>query len=123
MKKQLDIAYGPDPKANESYGRIINAGHVHRIAGLLKGTQGEVVHGGLETADSDAHYFPPTIVRNAQMGEPLLTEEIFGPILPVVTFTELGDAISMSRAICATPLALYVYSEDQKAIDPCSTTR
>lgn len=51
------------------------------------------------------------------MGEPLLTEEIFGPILPIVTYTDLDEAIAISRHICKTPLALYIFSEDQKVIN------
>lgn len=117
MQKEIETLFGADPKSNESYGRIINARHVERISTLLKGTQGEVVCGGLSQVDASTNYFPPTLVRAAQLGEPLLSEEIFGPVLPIATFSRLDEAVRMSKNICARPLALYVFSEDKAAIE------
>jgi aldehyde dehydrogenase (NAD+) len=117
MKKQIEKAFGKDPKASPFWAKIINSNHVHRISGLLKETQGEVVAGGMETVDADACYIPPTIVRGAKMGEPLLKEEIFGPVLPVVAVNDMDEAIQTANSICDRPLALYVYSEDKQATE------
>jgi len=117
MQKQIEKSFGQDPKASPFYAKIINSNHVNRISGLLKETQGEVVAGGLDTVDAEARYLPPTIVRGAKLGEPLLTEEIFGPVLPVVAVENMDDAIQKANSICDRPLALYVYSEDQKTTD------
>jgi len=115
MKQQLKDSYGADPKASPDYGRVINASHVHRISGLLEKTQGEVVVGGMSQVDPQAHYIPPTIVRGCKMGEPLLTEEIFGPVLPVIAVDDMEDAVRKVKEVCDRPLALYVYAEDGKA--------
>lgn len=115
MKEHLEKYFGKGGAVKDSpyYGRIINGNHVHRIAGLLKETQGEVVAGGMEFIDPDSSYFPPTLVRGAKLGEPLLSEEIFGPVLPVVAVDSMDEAIAKVNGICDRPLALYVYAEDK----------
>jgi acyl-CoA reductase-like NAD-dependent aldehyde dehydrogenase len=115
MKKQLQESYGSDPKQSIDFGRIINSSHVRRVSELLEKTQGEVVAGGISQVDSSARYFPPTIVRDAKLGEPLLTDEIFGPVLPVIAVDSVEDAVRKTKEVCDQPLALYVFSEDAKA--------
>lgn len=115
MKKKIEFLFGSDPKASPYYGRVINGNHVRRIEGLLNQTQGSVVVGDKDSIDPDSNYFPPTLVRDAKIGEPLLSEEIFGPVLPVVSVENLDDAINKVNTICDRPLALYVYSEDRAA--------
>lgn len=117
LKDRIDFLFGKDPKTAASYGRIINSSHVRRIGSLLDKTEGQVVAGGMETVDAEAKYIPPTIVRNAKMGEPLLTEEIFGPVLPIVKVDSMEEAIANVNKVCASPLALYVFSEDKKTQD------
>jgi len=117
MKQHIENLFGKDVKQSPHFGRIINANHVRRIGGLLSETQGEVVVGGMDTIDADSKFIPPTIVKDAQLGEPLLTEEIFGPVLPVVTTTSIEDAVEKVNHICDQPLALYVFSEDKSATE------
>merc|ERR1712190_228488 len=112
MKKKICDAFGDDPKASPDFGRIIDDRHVTRINALLSKTQGQVVAGGPDVVDPDRHYFPPTLVKDAKMGEPLLNEEIFGPVLPIIAVDNVDEAIEKANAICDRPLALYVYSED-----------
>lgn len=109
----VEKLFGKDPKTSEKYARVINDRHVNRIANLLKETKGKVVFGGMETVDPQAHFFPPTLVRNAQLGEPLLTEEIFGPVLPVIATENIEEAVKKANSVCDRPLALYVFAEDQ----------
>jgi len=119
MKEHIERYYGKDGSVKDSpyYGRIINSNHVHRLSGLLKETQGEVITGGIEYVDPDSSFVPPTLVRGAKLGEPLLSEEIFGPVLPIVAVDSMDDAISKVNGICDRPLALYVYAEDKEVQD------
>jgi aldehyde dehydrogenase (NAD+) len=115
LKAHLEKCYGKGSAIKDSphYGRIINSNHVHRIAGLLKETQGEVVVGGMDSVDPDDSFFPPTLVRGAKLGEPLLSEEIFGPVLPIVAVNSMDEAIAQANGICDRPLALYLFAEDK----------
>lgn len=117
MKKHLESCFGTDPSQSPHFGRVINSRHVQRIGGLLAETKGEAVTGGAQSINADANYFPPTVVRDAKMGEPLLTEEIFGPVLPVIATEGIEDSVKKVNSICNQPLALYVFSEDKQATD------
>lgn len=112
MKKKIEHAYGENPKDSPNFGRMINSNHVRRVNELLSKTQGTVLTGGTTAVDPDSHYFPPTLVKNAKLDEPLLKEEIFGPVLPILTVKNMDEAIEKVNAVCDRPLALYVYSED-----------
>lgn len=117
MRGRLETLFGKDPKQSSGLGRIINADHVRRIGGMLSETKGQVVVGGIEGFDPESRYAAPTIVKDPQPGEPLLTEEIFGPVLPVVRVDSLDEAIQKANSICDRPLALYVFSEDKAATE------
>lgn len=118
MKKHCEEdLFGKNTKESPHYGRVINANHVKRIQGLLSQTKGQIVMGSADAIDADSHYIPPTLVRNAEIGEPLLTEEIFGPVLPILTTNNIEDAVKTVNSIDHQPLALYVFSEDSKATD------
>lgn len=117
MKKHLVDTFGKDAKQSEFFGRMINAHHVRRVAGLINDTKGEIVAGSKDAIDPDARYIPPIMIRNAQLGEPLLSEEIFGPVLPVITTDSIEDAVEKVNSICDEPLALYVFSEDKKSVN------
>jgi aldehyde dehydrogenase (NAD+) len=104
--------YGNDPKASSDYGRIVNDRHFQRLTGLLeKGQLGETVLGGAAQADKEQRYIPPTIVRGAAQDAPLMQEEIFGPILPVISVPDVDAAISFVNSR-PKPLSLYVFSKD-----------
>ena len=100
--------YGADPKASPDFGRIANVRHHRRLMGLLK-EAGEVVIGG--DGDEEARYLAPTLLRNVRPDAQIMREEIFGPILPVLTYESLDDAIAFVNER-DRPLALYVFSED-----------
>lgn len=117
MKSHIENTFGKNPKESPHYGRIINGGHCQRMGSLLRETKGKTVLGGMDGIDPDSRFFPPTLVEDAQLGEPLLTEEIFGPVLPIVGVDSIEEAVDNVNSICDKPLALYVYSEDQKATD------
>eukprot|EP00756_Hemistasia_phaeocysticola_P011634 Hpha_TRINITY_DN15135_c3_g5::TRINITY_DN15135_c3_g5_i1::g.128240::m.128240/K00128/ALDH; aldehyde dehydrogenase (NAD+) len=116
MAAQIKTSYGESGRDNQQYGRIINDRHVGRIASLVKGTQGKVVTGGAEEADPEKRYFPPTLVEAPGLDEPLLKEEIFGPVLPILPFSDISSAVDTVNRVCDRPLALYVFAEDKQAV-------
>ncbi len=68
--------------------------------------------GGLEHVDVKKKFFPLTVVVNPKIGSKLMTEEIFGPIIVIKTVPNVEDAVATMKEVCETPLALYVYSND-----------
>jgi aldehyde dehydrogenase (NAD+) len=112
MKATLRDFYGDDAKASPDYGRIVNARHHRRLMKLLEGGKsGDVVVGGV--GDETSRYIAPTILRNVPEGAPVMQEEIFGPILPVLTVDNIDAAIAFVNGR-AKPLALYIFSEDRE---------
>jgi aldehyde dehydrogenase (NAD+) len=110
MKRALREFYGEDPKKSPDYGRVINRKHFDRLIGYLGG--GQIAHGG--SHDANDLYLAPTMLSDVPMDAPVMQEEIFGPILPVLEFDKLDDALSMLRAQ-PSPLALYLFTRDREA--------
>ena len=108
--------YGSDPRQSPDYGRIINERHVARLRGLLDGGgYDRVVVGG--TVDAAARYIAPTVLTGVSPDSPLMAEEIFGPILPVLTYAGgVTEAIERVNAR-AKPLALYVFTGERATAD------
>lgn len=109
MEKYLHNAYGPDIKNNPDYARIINAPSAEHLAGLLENKK--ILIGG--DCDPAEKYISPTIVEVSDPGDILLQEEIFGPILPLVEYSNLDDAIEIVRSK-SRPLALYIFCRSKK---------
>lgn len=102
--------YGTDPRESGDYGRIINDKHFARLARLIEDDgAGEVLYGG--ERDEAARYFAPTAVRAPEASSPIMQEEIFGPILPIIAVDDVDAAIEFVNAR-EKPLALYVFAED-----------
>ena len=89
--------YGPDPKTNPDYSRVINAREVSRLAGLID--PAKVAAGG--RSDPDARYLDPTILYPVTWDDPIMEDEVFGPILPILTYGTLDEAIAR---VAATPI-------------------
>jgi aldehyde dehydrogenase (NAD+) len=103
--------YGGDPSTSADFGRIINDRHFARLADLLDDDgAGEVVYGG--ERDEAERYFAPTAVRGTDPASRIMQEEIFGPILPLITVDDIDEAIQFVNAR-EKPLALYVFAEDR----------
>jgi aldehyde dehydrogenase (NAD+) len=111
-KKALVAMFGDDPKRNPDYSRIINAHEVSRLAGLIDPSK--VVSGG--KSDPEARYVDPTILYPISWDDKVMEDEVFGPILPILTYRSLDEAL---KRIAATPrpLAGFVFSRDQRTID------
>ncbi|MGW3208488.1 aldehyde dehydrogenase family protein [Streptomyces sp. NPDC001135] len=109
LVRAVEVLYGTDPAASPEYGRIVNERHFDRLSGLLG--SGRVVVGG--TGDRTARYLAPTVLADVDPKSPVMQEEIFGPILPIVTVSGLDEAIGFINER-DKPLALYVFTESEE---------
>ncbi len=109
IRKEIARQYGEDPRLSPDYPRIVNRRHIDRLLPLLK--DGDIVCGG--TADPDERYIAPTLIENVRPGSPLLTDEIFGPILPVIPFDDIDDCVEYINTH-EKPLALYYFTQSKK---------
>src|SRR5699024_2864901 len=80
--------YTKHAKNSEDFGRIVNEKHANRLNSLINNTNGEIVYGG-ETNVTD-RYIEPTIVDNVKFDDVLMEDEIFGPILPIMSYDAFG---------------------------------
>jgi aldehyde dehydrogenase (NAD+) len=117
LRRTLREFYGEDPGRSPDFARIPNLRHHRRLAALLK--DGDVVVGG-QTDETDA-YIAPTVMRNPRPDSPLMTDEIFGPILPVLAVPDVAAAIDFVNRR-PKPLALYLFSNDAKAEEQVIST-
>ncbi|MEE4172895.1 MAG: aldehyde dehydrogenase family protein [Xanthomonadales bacterium] len=110
VAEALEGMFGQDPQASDSYGRIVNRRHFDRLTGLLEGAT--VAIGG--RTDRDDRYIEPTVLTGVSAGQPVMREEIFGPILPILRIDSLEDAIDHIRD-GDKPLAAYLFTKDEAA--------
>ncbi|MEJ1200522.1 aldehyde dehydrogenase family protein [Streptomyces sp. BB1-1-1] len=106
LVRAVEGLYGTDPAQSAEYARIVNERHFDRLTGLLD--SGRVVVGG--GSDRAEKYLAPTVLADVAPDAPVMREEIFGPILPIVTVPGLDEAIDFVNDR-DKPLALYVFSE------------
>lgn len=111
LRAEIDRRYGGDPRNSPDFGRIVNTGHAERLKGLLGQGGHEVVYGG--EVDVDARYVAPTILQGVTADSAVMGEEIFGPVLPLLTFEDLSEPIAAINA-GDKPLALYVFTSSEE---------
>lgn len=102
--------FGKDPRESKDYGRIVSARHFDRVSAHLE--HGRVTLGGMR--DREGLYLAPTVLEDAPPGSPPREEEVFGPILPIVVYREIEEAIEIANRH-PDPLALYVFSNRKGA--------
>jgi len=100
--------YGADPQGSQSYGRIVNQQHFARLVGLMG--EGRIAIGG--ERDAEDRYIAPTVLTDLPAGAAVMHEESFGPILPVVGYHSLEEAVAFIRKR-PKPLALYLFTKDR----------
>ena len=108
--KQIRRQFGKKPLDNKNYGKIINEKHFDRILGLID--KEKVVYGG--NSDRDALRIEPTVMDNVTFSDAVMQEEIFGPVMPVLTFDSLDEVIRNVNAM-PHPLALYLFTSSRAA--------
>ncbi len=111
IKKEIVRQYTNSPLDNKSFGKIINQTHFNRVVSLID--TNKVVYGG--HYNSDTLKIEPTILDNVEFIDKVMSEEIFGPIFPIIEYTNLDEAINKINSL-ETPLACYVFSKNKKNI-------
>lgn len=117
LKQEIVKQFGSAPLDNTDYGKIINEKHFRRIVGLID--QKKTVHGG--GINEHSLQIEPTILDRVTWNDPVMSEEIFGPVLPVITYDSIDHAIARINAM-PHPLALYIFTSD-KTLAKKVTTR
>ncbi|MBV1817246.1 aldehyde dehydrogenase [Anaerosalibacter bizertensis] len=101
--------YGENPLYSEEYTKIINERQFNRLIKLLDNNK--IIYGG--DYDKDSLYISPTLMNNVNWDDPIMGEEIFGPILPILEYEELNEVIDIVNSH-PKPLALYFFSNDKE---------
>ncbi len=109
IKKYLHQFYGPNPQKSPDYARIINRRHFNRLLALLEKNQ--ITSGG--QSDPQDLYIAPTLIENPSGDDPVMQDEIFGPILPLLEFDDLSEVLALLNSR-PKPLALYVFSNQRQ---------
>ena len=117
LKKEIEAQYGNRPLENPDYGRIVNEKHFTRILGLVD--PDKVVHGG--GSRRETLQIEPTVLDGVTFQDPVMGEEIFGPLLPIVTYDAPEEALAQINRL-PHPLALYVFT-GSRAMAELFTTR
>jgi aldehyde dehydrogenase (NAD+) len=114
LTAELKRFHGPDPQQSEDLGAIVNQAQYDRLTALLAGARerGQVLYGG--GCDPQRLRIAPTLLAVESADDPLMQEELFGPLLPIVTVAHLEDALQQVRQR-PKPLALYLFSNDRQA--------
>ncbi|MCE2614222.1 aldehyde dehydrogenase family protein [Flavobacteriaceae bacterium D16] len=124
LQKQVKAMYSETPSQSDSYARIVNPRHLRRLKTSLEEASdkgGQII--APEQINAEENYFPPTLVLNPPDNSSLMQDEIFGPILPVVSYGTTEEAIAFINQK-EKPLALYIYSKNNKTVrDIISNTR
>ncbi|MDY7013172.1 MAG: aldehyde dehydrogenase [Cyanobacteriota bacterium] len=108
VEREIRGFYGSNPAQSPDYARIINAFHFQRLCALLN--DGKIAIGGQTNAEE--RYIAPTVLEEINWNSDVMQDEIFGPILPVIEYSHLGDAIAQINAH-PKPLALYLFSNNK----------
>ncbi len=103
--------YGADPRTSADFARIVDDRHLVRLAGLLEHHGGALVTGGV--VEREARYVAPTVLRDVDPAAPVMQEEIFGPILPILPVEDLDEAVRFVAAR-PTPLTVYLFARDRR---------
>ncbi len=112
LVEKIKVQHGDDPQKSLAYSRIINNHHWHRLMDLCK--SGDVAIGG--TGDEADRYIHPTVLDNVDVNSEIMKDEVFGPILPVLTYKTKDDILDI-MAKYGKPLCFYIFGENKPFID------
>lgn len=112
MKEALRAYYGEDIEKSSSFGRIINNKHFRRITSLIEQDREGILFGG--RTNEHTYYIEPTLIEVSSWHAAVMREEIFGPVLPIMTYTNLDTVIREIREL-SKPLALYLFTRRKEA--------
>lgn len=117
LDENISAMYGKDASQSESYCRIVNTRHFHRVKSYLDdavSNGAQVIRGG--NSDESSDYIEPTLLTNVDSSMDVMKNEIFGPVLPIMTYSDISEALDFINAR-EKPLALYIYSKSKKMAD------
>ena len=109
--RQIRLQYGPDPLHSDAWGRMVSRKHFDRVVSLID--REKTVFGG--GSDPDRLKIEPTLLDGVGWEDPVMGEEIFGPVLPIMTYEDLEEVIRTVNSR-PSPLALYLFARDRKAV-------
>ena len=112
LKEAIVKMFTENPLKNKDYGKIINKKHFDRLSGLID--KSKVIFGG--NTDETSLKIEPTLLDNITLDDAVMKEEIFGPILPIITYNNFEEAEGIIKKL-NSPLAFYVFSNNKKFID------
>ena len=105
----INSFYGKDPKNSDDYLRIVNRSNIERLQGLT--TKGRIIAGG--DSDLNEKYFAPTLIDDVQSDDPIMQNEVFGPILPVMSYDNIEEAVEIITQK-PKPLTFYLFTNSRK---------
>jgi len=108
LTSTIEEFYGKDPRKSPDYARIISDRHMSRMVDLLD--DGEIIHGG--GYDKSERYLSPTLIKNPSLNSKVMADEIFGPILPILTYTEREEIEKVIKKY-PKPLGGYIFTKDK----------
>ena len=112
LKESIVEFFGDNPIESKDYGKIINDKHYFRLLGLLDGEK--IIYGG--ELNAKLRKISPTILDDVSIESKVMKEEIFGPILPLITFKDLDKVVNYINQN-STPLALYLFTENKNVVN------
>lgn len=123
--RQLEVAltefHPKGAEQQEDYGKVINERQWSRLRKMLDSTNGKILLGG--KTNKETLFFGPTVVQVTSVDDPLLTDESFGPLIPILAVDDLDEAIRVANKIDATPLGIYPFGSTAETNKILSQTR
>jgi aldehyde dehydrogenase (NAD+) len=111
ISNEIRLFYNDNPEKSNDFARVISSENVHRLRGLMK--DGHIVTGG--TTDVETRYVAPTIIKDVKPGDPIMKEEIFGPVLPIIDFENFDEVYGIIEQN-PKPLSTYLFTRDKKLV-------
>jgi aldehyde dehydrogenase (NAD+) len=111
ISREIRLFYGDNPETSDNFARVISSENVNRLSALM--TNGKIVIGG--TTDSGTRYVAPTIIKDVKQDDPIMQEEIFGPVLPVIDFEEFDEVYGIIKQY-PKPLASYIFTRNKRLV-------
>lgn len=115
VKQNINTFYTQNPKTCPSYSRLIHKIHTERCAKLLEGHKDKIIHGNIDQIDLNGCFIPPIVIDSPSMNSDLMKEEIFGPILPIITYEKPQEIIDYIKSN-PRPLAVYYYGNPDSVV-------
>lgn len=114
--QNIKTSFGDDAQKSNDYGRIVNTAHTERVKKLIDGQH--ILYGG--RTDIGDRYIEPTVIEIKDLSSPIMQEEIFGPVLPIILYDNIDEAIAVIKRN-PDPLVLYAYTNDRRLVHKLMT--